>query len=309
MVGFRQLRMRCMPDFLCIGLEKTGTTWLHTNLIHHPDVHLTPFKEIKYFAYGNFLPKDRLVRRFFSSAWHFKSIRNYYKRRIKIYFKNPSKIFSIDFRWDWNLFFGLRNDKWYNSLFQINNKSNKLSGEICPVYAYLDVKQIEKIYSFNPNFKIIIILRNPIERVWSKTVMNLCRDANRNLNEVKEDEFIAQFNRTFRLVPDYIKLINQWKKYFPDEKIFVGFYDMLCENPNEFFVAICNFLGIQLIKGQKTERTLALKKNIGLNVKIPTNYAVYLAGQYREMIINFCNEYNPYPQNWLKDIDFILNST
>jgi hypothetical protein len=40
-----QLRL---PDFLCIGAQKAGTTWLYENLKRHPEVYLPERKEIHY---------------------------------------------------------------------------------------------------------------------------------------------------------------------------------------------------------------------------------------------------------------------
>jgi len=37
------------PDFLGIGAQKAGTTWLHLNLRRHPGVWLPPVKELQYF--------------------------------------------------------------------------------------------------------------------------------------------------------------------------------------------------------------------------------------------------------------------
>src|SRR5437762_2155968 len=36
------------PDFLCIGAQKAGTTWLYQQLESHPDFWMPPFKELHY---------------------------------------------------------------------------------------------------------------------------------------------------------------------------------------------------------------------------------------------------------------------
>jgi hypothetical protein len=38
-----------LPDFLGIGAQKAGTTWLYQNLLRHPDLYLPPTKEAHYF--------------------------------------------------------------------------------------------------------------------------------------------------------------------------------------------------------------------------------------------------------------------
>jgi len=38
--GLRSTQTLCLPDFLCIGAQKAGTTWLFTNLRSHPGIYL-----------------------------------------------------------------------------------------------------------------------------------------------------------------------------------------------------------------------------------------------------------------------------
>ena len=45
-----------LPDFLGIGAQKAGTTWLHDNLSCHPELYLPPEKEIHYFDQHNDKP-------------------------------------------------------------------------------------------------------------------------------------------------------------------------------------------------------------------------------------------------------------
>ncbi len=37
------------PDFLCVGAQKAGTTWLYQQLDSHPDFWMPPIKELHYF--------------------------------------------------------------------------------------------------------------------------------------------------------------------------------------------------------------------------------------------------------------------
>jgi hypothetical protein len=37
------------PDFVCIGTQKSGTTWLYDNLLEHPSVCMPPVKEVRFF--------------------------------------------------------------------------------------------------------------------------------------------------------------------------------------------------------------------------------------------------------------------
>src|SRR5436190_21080882 len=37
------------PDFLCVGAQKGGTSWLYQQLAAHPDFWMPPIKELHYF--------------------------------------------------------------------------------------------------------------------------------------------------------------------------------------------------------------------------------------------------------------------
>jgi hypothetical protein len=37
------------PDFICIGAQKAGTTWLHANLCGQPGIWLSHIMELPYF--------------------------------------------------------------------------------------------------------------------------------------------------------------------------------------------------------------------------------------------------------------------
>ena len=39
-----------LPNFLCVGAQKAGTTTLYDILNQHPDIYLPKIKETKYFA-------------------------------------------------------------------------------------------------------------------------------------------------------------------------------------------------------------------------------------------------------------------
>lgn len=57
-----------LPDFLCIGAQKAGTTWLFEQLRHHPDVQLADIKEVHYFDWYFYRPLRWYLKRFAGSV-------------------------------------------------------------------------------------------------------------------------------------------------------------------------------------------------------------------------------------------------
>ena len=104
------------PDFLGIGAQKSGTRWLYQRLYEHPEVYLTPIKELHYFDKLRGLElSDRLKER----TW---------KKAIKKYSWSNRK----NLGWLLKYSFGTYDDDWYTSLF--SNAGRRKAGEITPEY-------------------------------------------------------------------------------------------------------------------------------------------------------------------------------
>jgi len=103
-----------------------------------------------------------------------------------------------------------------------------LSNENCPL----------RIYETIPNAKLIVILRNPIDRAYSQYLM---------FKEDHEDKtFEEAINNRPGLVTDglYFKHIQHYMKYFDSEQILVLFFEDIQKDPKAFIQKIYRFLGV-----------------------------------------------------------------
>ncbi len=115
------------PNLFIVGQMKSGTTALHDFLGQHPQVFMSRVKEPQ----------------FFCSDFHLESDQHHGKR----------------------LFFDFREESAYLQLFA-KAKVEKAVGESSTNYLYSSVAA-EKIHNFNPDAKIIILLREPAEFLYS----------------------------------------------------------------------------------------------------------------------------------------------
>ncbi|MEL6910628.1 MAG: sulfotransferase, partial [Cyanobacteria bacterium J06598_4] len=115
------------PNLFIVGQPKSGTTALHQFLGQHPEIYMSSIKE----------------PHFFCSDFHLESDRAYGKQR----------------------FFDFRSESAYLQLFN-KAKNVKIAGESSTNYLYSQVAA-EKIHNFNPDAKIIIILREPARYLYS----------------------------------------------------------------------------------------------------------------------------------------------
>ncbi|MEM7759351.1 MAG: sulfotransferase [Cyanobacteria bacterium P01_A01_bin.40] len=115
------------PNLFIVGQPKSGTTALHQFLGQHPEIYMSSIKE----------------PHFFCADFHLESDRAYGKQR----------------------FFDFRNESAYLQLFD-KARNVKIAGESSTNYLYSQVAA-EKIHNFNPDAKIIIILREPAKFLYS----------------------------------------------------------------------------------------------------------------------------------------------
>ena len=130
------------PNFLVVGAAKSGTTSLFNYLIQHSDIYIPEVKECRFFSQ---LPKN-------------------FKGLGAEFFPNS----------------GLTDEKDYFELF--NGHEDKVCGDISNDYLYYCERSIKNIIKYlGNNIKIIIILRNPIDRAYSN-YMHHIRDGWENIS-------------------------------------------------------------------------------------------------------------------------------
>ncbi|MBD3209143.1 sulfotransferase domain-containing protein [Candidatus Woesearchaeota archaeon] len=119
--------MRRKPSVFLVGAPKSGSTAMYEFLKQHPDIFMAEPKEIGFFCTDRIRESDR----FHSKKKHFP-------------YRTQSKYLSL-FR-DW--------------------KDEKVAGE--GTTAYLHSKEAaQNIHNFNPNAKIIIMIREPVDYIHS----------------------------------------------------------------------------------------------------------------------------------------------
>ena len=219
------------PDFICIGAEKAGTTWLYDNIRHHPEIWLPPppFKELHYFD-------DRIPNKSLQHIGRFNH--GNLVRRYSPIIRDPR---WSTFRWLWR-FNHHKNDsmQWYRSLF---SAEGKLSGDITPTYSTLDERGVEYVRRVvKENCKVILILRDPVSRFWSSIKM-LYRYNNRDIRNEDASSITKELERPYMaLKSDYPRIINIWRMYFPNNQFGIYFYDDLVLDSDAFLKSILQFL-------------------------------------------------------------------
>ena len=274
------------PDFLGIGAPRCGTTWLFRVLFAHPDLWLSPVKELHYFD-----SIDPELKEGFHSDRRLYRLRRHGLGRLEHYLAFPLKNFIPSIRsrvnispfWDLHYFFGDGSPRWYCEIFAPARKQGKRAGEITPAYSILCEQTIRLIHSLNPEMKIILLLRNPVERAWSGISMGF-RGGGREQIDVNTllDRLRTERNRRRT---SYADNLERWMRVFGRERILVGFYDDIRDRPRNLIADICQFLEISDISGILPENAFrpvnASRFRAG---EVPDEIATALAQMYEPQL-------------------------
>ena len=227
------------PDFVGIGAQKAGTTWLYRNLRDHPQIWM-PKKEVHYFDQKINDTSFNLRTRFLGKRPEDQAWRQQVKHWTGVHLR---KFYLPGLLWVYRYYMRPPDDGWYAALFAAGE--GKTTGEITPNYSVLDREQIAHVHEIMPEAKIIFLMRNPIERDWSQTVMYFDKREGRRVEEVRDEEFLDFTRSQSSLHTDYLRTLENWGAFFPEKQIFVGFLEDIHFYPNRLLRRLYSFLGVE----------------------------------------------------------------
>jgi Sulfotransferase family len=283
------------PDFLGIGAQKAGTTWLSHNLQLHPEIWMPSLKEIHYFDEKIHDPKNPLPRlreklfgeRVVDRRWR-RQVRNRIPRHLKRFSKD-------NLLWDLRYYAGTPGDGWYASLFEPGK--GQVVGEITPSYSMLDKDRIAHVHEIMPHAKIILLMRNPVERAWSQVVMRFGKAKKGDIDAATGEQLRRNLeSEGSRSRTTYGRTLENWGSFYPEERIFVGFLEDIHFFPKELLARVLGFLGVD---PSFTPPGLDKKVHSRSAGTMPTSVAVHLARMYREEISRLSERFGGYASFWL----------
>lgn len=128
--------------------------------------------------------------------------------------------------------------QWYQKHF-LHCGKNKLKGEFSPKYLY-DLYAAEKIKNTFPDVKLIVCLRNPVDRAYSQYnfVKNYLGKEKRNFEEAiqKEPEYIEKGL--------YYKHLKRYLQYFARGQIHILWFEDIKYRPQHVIKELYRFLEV-----------------------------------------------------------------
>ena len=274
------------PDFLIVGLEKSGTHWVSGLLNAHPETACIPFKA--FFGW-----QEKYQKEFFGEQHLFNTLgslepgnEDKFSRPISDYLERNNKFFAAEAALAGKIPKEELYKKFierYNELCELHRQGKKLVGESTPAYVfYLDF-----IDSFYPRIKKLCITREPKDRVVSWH-FNEVRKGRKMETEIS-DEFAADYCRN-RIIKEYEALLAY------GGHIHCFAYESLQERPQEIVRGFLQYLGAvsddeiveQMIKEAAFEKVSGQDNDSGGRKKgeelITSHYRKGISGDWKNYL-------------------------
>ena len=244
---------------LGVGAQRTGSTWLHSQLRKNPQIHTGLVKEHHIFdvIFTPYFSKyEQSLRTMVATATE--NDPSYRKReKLLSFIDDPEKYF--------NYFEGLC----------LKNKAIEAVADITPSYSMLDYKAYEFIQQGLEKrgfkVKVVFMMRDPIERVWSMIHQKGRQDSE---DENRQIKFKAFTNVHSTMRTRYDRTIIELEKVFPREDIFYGFYETFFNH--KAYEKLGHFLNIDLAAADFT----CVKNKSHLKKPVTTTLAIEAANYY-----------------------------
>lgn len=202
------------PNFLIVGTAKSGTTSLYKYLCQHPMVYMPEQKEPFFFAFDSSQPD----------------------------FQGPGDHIAVNDC-------AVTNPNNYFSLFDTSIEKSAI-GEASTCYLYMP-KAAERIQHYIPETKIIMMLRNPVDRAYSSFMHTRMRE--RESLEKFEDALLAEERRIqnnyswiwhYKTMGFYYGQVKRYFQRFKEEQIKICLYEEFRDDPMACVRDIFAFLGV-----------------------------------------------------------------
>ena len=285
-----------MPDFICIGGQRTGTTWLHHVLSANETIWMPPCKELHHF--------DTISKNVPAYPYRYREhlgsrLRHYglaLARTVSRRQLQPDVKVRLDWDWDLRYFSGFsRGSDWYRRLFEVKGATGRITGEITPAYSLLPEEEISQIHKDFPDTKIILILRDPYKRGWSHALKDLPKET--AADHPRMIEFMRApdcFERS-----NWPSILKRWQRVIPTENMLVLDFEDIRQKPQDIIDEVGQFLGADLqlpveTGGSLRERGSSTYKGGG----IPETVRAGVADLYDPIITETARQYPDIAKNW-----------
>lgn len=176
------------------------------------------------------------------------ALSEYLREHPQVYIPDRKEVHYFD---DESLNWGRPNHSRYHKFFQERGQES-ICGEATPIYMYWDSAPL-RIWKYNSEMRIIVLLRNPITRAYSHWSMEKSRGLDTAdfsdaiaKEEMRCKEALPLQHRVFSYIDRgfYTHQIRRLWRLFGRERVLVLRQDELNNEPQKTINSVCDHLGV-----------------------------------------------------------------
>jgi Sulfotransferase family len=178
-------------------------------------------------------------------------------------------------------------------------------GEVSPNYCMLKRPGIELIHKLYPQLRLVLILRNPVERSLSQAWLDLCFMRHQPERRISTFEYLlhVERQRTQRR-NDYVRILQDWQAVFGAEALHIGLYDDLVADPRGFFRTVLRHLRVD---DWPLPEQLVNQRVFASGLPQPSAFIRwYYARTYRPQVVELNERLQGRVTAWLAQTDALL---
>jgi hypothetical protein len=253
------------PDFVGVGVHRSGTTWLADMLAQHPGI-LIPKKEINFFV------------RYFRKGY------DWYHR----WFQHTDERIAGEFTP--NYMIAPRPDSTHREFYPHWNPRRAL------LFWHIQPSARDELKARYPHLRVFAIFRNPVDRAWSHYWYWKQRKERLGKRIVPFEKMWSDDGRWIRTYGLYGDYLAYWQEAYPDFGVF--FYEEIAEDPIGLVRRVCRFIGAD---ERFTPQNYARNQRKGDYVPMPEVLRAKLLEFYRPQILRFSALTGKDLSRWLKE--------
>ncbi len=206
------------PDFFIIGATRSGTTYLHHLLKQHPDIFMPQTKELHYF--------------------------------------NSNGKYSKDLKKYLGMFYGYKKEKLIGEATPLYFEKGTLYDSDGRILFFQNETAIERLHHHYPDAKIIISLRDPIDRIESIYSKNFSQGKVTTTLQEEIGQELADGSRLHLLYRNRYDIhLKEIFKYYPQKQVSIIIFEDWVSDTNKALSDISSFIGAPYVEINGDEET------------------------------------------------------
>lgn len=265
-----------VPNFLIIGAPEAGGDIIKQALLKNPKIWFPPLDNILAFHSAFQLERIQIAQNFIKAKVPLRQLKNI--RWLLRYFLQP-----------------VPTRKWYSKLLK-TKEQDLVKGEFSDEYITLPFDEVENLHRIMPDCKIVLLLRNPVDRSFASIRKKFRNNKETPFNKLSKRQLLALMNSDWaRTHSAYQSALDCWPVFFPLKNIFIGYYDDLINDPNAYMARLNRFLELEDAPAQDMSALLPPPQK-----PFPDSLLAELHPLYRHELENLSDRLHGHADSWLE---------